>query len=684
MTTFTPPKASKRISALNRGDLFGNLVETRDMDFNNRGYIELAGKPYVLLTETVSANFETPLAVAMDDSDVYVVTSESVYSIDPRTADFAGTELTTGTAPGGGFQADGVFYNGELHASDTSGVHSLSSGGSWASDISGLSTSYPHPLCVSEHQNYLAVGNGNSVIVYNTSYVSQATLTIPSEYVVTWIRWRANFLWIGTRNLYGGDAKVYTWNGSGSASQGAYNIPGEWVFSGCVYPGTIVVIASTGQWLRFAGDDFVPLRNDAGEEMAFPCHWAKLPWGSSSSTSNLLGKVASRGMEARGRLIYVNVDSEILGDNGGFPDYLPNFPSGLWVFDPAVGLYHKAGCDHLVRQEQTVSSISSDTITVSGAAVFETGDPIHLINTTNITGADPLMYYAIKVSSTQLKIAISAKDAEDGTAVTISGTGSGASVCFNTYESNGAVKLGRAGGLAVIKSLSWNRFNGNEVVYGADVELPAGGTVGAVMSLGRGRSEGFFVTPKIQAEQVTDKFKKLISKFGTLNISTWEIILKYRTEERFGLPGRLWFDNGVMTWVTTSSLTVNPTNYDVSGIQAGDEIQFLYEGGAGFTRHINTITVDSATQWTLTLDEAVPDVTANDTTRAVVQNWTKYKTISGSADAEAAAKGLKKALLAKDAKWCQIKVLIRGYRDVFEAPQVEEVMLLTGADQKYA
>lgn len=654
------------------------------MDFNSkRGYMSLAPKPYALMTETQDANFETPLAILMDEDVVYVITSEDVFEIDPRNADLGSiTADVSGTPPSGGFQADGVFFNGELHASDTAGVHSYD-GADWASDIIGLSSSYPHPLCVSEHQQYLAVGNGNQVSVYNTSYVSQATLTIPSDHIVTWIRWRANFLWCGTRNIQGGDSRVYVWNGSGTAAQAAYPIPGEWCFSGCVYPGTIVVAASTGQLLRFAGDDFVPLRDDAGNEMAFPCYWANKPWGSNSAQSNLLGKIASRGMEAKGRLIYMMVDSEIFGDSGGTPDYLPNFPSGLWVFDPAIGLYHKDGCDHAQRQSITLSSISSNLITLASATSFETGDPVHLVNNATMTGVDNLIYYAIKVSSTTLYLARTPKEAFDDERVTIGGTVDG-ELLFNIYESSGAVKVARCGGLAVIKSLSFAQFNGKEVIWGADVETPTGTTVGSVMSLGMGRNEGFAVTPKIQAQNFTDKFKKILAKFRVLNLASHEIIIKYRIEDRWGLPGRLDFDGGSITWVDSTSFTINPTTYDCYAVQVGDEVQFLRNGGSGFTRHVSAISVDSATQWTITIDEAVPDVSASDTGKVLFDNWTKYKTLNTASDAQAAATGLKKMLVAKDAKWMQVKILMRGYHDINDTPDMEELMLLTGADQKYA
>lgn len=116
----------------------------------------------------------------------------------------------------------------------------------------------------------------------------------------------------------------------------------------------------------------------------------------------------------------------------------------------------------------------------------------------------------------------------------------------------------------------------------------------------------------------------------------------------------------------------------------GDEVEFYFGAASGYTAHISAITVNSATDWTITLDESMPDVTASDLSDFFYENWTKYRTISTADDAKAAATGLLNAAITENAKWMQLKVEIRGYCDILEPVDLEEVMLLTGADQKYA
>lgn len=693
MTIFIPQKESKRYSVNLATDLFGNLARTRNLDFTRPGYLSLARKPYVLYTETEDVDFETPLAILSDDDEYYVVTTEDTFSVDIRTSDVGVSKLTTGTPPNNGFQSDGVFFNGELHVSGSTTVNSLGSG-TWASDISGLSSSFPHPLCVSEHQQYLAVGNGNTVRLYSTAYSLITTLTIPSDQVVTWIRWRANLLWCGTRNIQGGEAKVFLWNGSGTAAQAGYGVGSEWAFSGCNYDveSTIVVVSASGQVLKFGGSGFVPLRDAAGNEMNFPIYYLGIPWGSSAATSNLLGKVASRGMEARGSRIYMVVDSTIDFSNGGTPRYLPNFPGGLWVFDPQVGLYHKGGIDHKKHAVVTFSSLSNNTLTMSAAQVYETGDPVEVIVQGSLTGdiVDDQIYYAIKVSSTEIKLANTPQQALAGDNITITGSVTSAEMVMNVYESVGAHYTERTGGICTIKAAGPARFTGSEVLYGSDVTLPGGTVIGSVMSLGMGKNVGSFVTPKMQATAITDSFSKFVSKFGDLNIPTRKIVVKYRTKRRWGLPGRRDFEGGVATWATSTTFTVNPKQYDMYSVEEGDEVEFLDGAGAGYTAHITDIAEDSATQWTITIDETMPDVVAAETSHILIDNWTKYKVISTTDDAAAAAAGFLKAALGADgddaknkAKWIELKFELRGYTDIEETMDFEEVMLLNTADQNY-
>lgn len=678
---FIPSKQSKQYSTSQSSDLFGNLVRTRNLDFTKKGYLSLARKPITLYTETETGTFGLPLAAVPDwyYGAYYIITDEGAFSLDFNSFDITVTAITNGTPPTFSQASDAVTYGPFVMASGTTTVNVLGIGG-WTADITGLNSApgypYRHALCVSEHQQYLAVGNSNTVKLYNSSFVLQTTLTLPYAQVVSWIRWMGNLLYIGTFDVFGGEGKLYLWNGSGTAANAGYGLGAVGTPSGCEYDSSMVVFTSDGRILRFVGGGFVPLKTRDGREVGFPSIRDGL-----SNSMGLTGlRMANRGSLSKDGKLYALVDASI-SFSGGVRADRPNFPSGLYVFDPEIGLYHKAGVDYKQRSSNVISAVSSNTITLTSAEVFETGDPVACKTIGTLTGdiTASRIYYAIKTDSTHLKLANTPQQAKDGEAITITGSPSAASILlFNVYNSLGATRF-TPGCVASLETVPPNLFMGNDVIWGGSAGKEC------IMSFGMGRNIGSFVTPKIQASQVQDVFKKIITKFPPLNLATQKILIKYRTENRWGVPGRGHFGSSGETgvWATSTTFTINPKQCDMYSVEVGDEIEITYGVGAGYTAHITAITVDSATQWTITIDETLSFVAASDTFYFIVDNWTKYKTISTADDATAAAVGFKKALLSKRAKWVQLKVELRGYTDIEETIDLEEVMLTTGADQKY-
>lgn len=689
MPTLIPDKLTKAWNVSPNGDLFGNLIRTRNVDFNKRGYLALAKKPAAFFSTLEHASFLVPLCIQCDNTTAYVITTGGMFTFSTGGPAPTGLRNNGGTPPSFGFPSDGCFYLGIFHASGTQTVGSLASvGGNWTERITGLSTSYPHPVCNSEHQQYLAVGDGNTVKLYDggASYSLIRTLTIPSNLVVEWIRWRSNILYIGTRAISGGDAKLILWDGSGTGANASYSAGCDWIYSGCEYDSSIAIVTSTGQILRFNGGGFDEIAN-------FPVYYKGLSWSSPSSTSNLVGKVASRGMIAKGRRLYLNIDGAHYGQGGGVTDYIPEQPGGAWVYDPDVGLYHKGGLDNFTVQDLEVSSVSSNVLTFGSSITYATGDPVLCTSKSGLTGVvATIVYYAIRVTSTTMKLAFSAKDAQNGVNITIGGTPNSLDKFrFSTYRSVGATRVERPGGIALVQSNIMNMFNGSEIIFAGQVNSYTASTqVNVICSLGMGKNVGSFITPKIQATGVTDKIKKLIAKFSSMNYDTRKVIVKYRTARAFNLPGRGGVGGATApyeaTWASSNSFTISSANFDISGFAVGNEIEFIEGAAAGYAAHIATIDVSSSPTVTITLDESMPDVSSAQTSYFFVDNWSKYKAVTLADDPAAARDGFKKHTIAgllKGSKWIQLKVELRGYSDIDEGTEIEEIAVINEQDQKY-
>lgn len=684
MTIIIPDKTTKQWTTSPAGDLFGNLIRTRNLDFNKKGYLTLARKPYVFYSKLENSAFTAPICIQCDNSYAYVITTSSMWTFQTGVPGVTGTRNNTGTVPTFGFCSDGVFFQGIFVASGTATIGSLDApGGTWTQRITGLSTSYPHPLCVSEHQQYLAVGNGNAVALYDTSWTIVTTLVLPSSFVVESIRWRANLLYIATRSLNGGDAKMYIWDGSGTAAQSGYSVGADWIYSICEYDGSMAAVTSAGQLLRFNGGGFDEIAN-------FPIYYMDAPWSSPSSTTNLVGKVASRGMVAKGKRLYINLDGAQYGQSGGMTDYINNQPGGIWIYDPSVGLYHKAGLDNFTVLSLQPSGVASNILTFGSTVNYVSGDPVMCQSQSGLSGViSSVVYYAIYVSGTTMKLALSAKDAIAGNAITITGTPGGLDLfAFNVYRSVGATRVERPGGIALVQSNVMNVFTGSEIIFGGEVNsFTASTQVDVIMSLGMGKNTGSFITPKIQAVGLTDNIKKLFAKFPAFNLPTQQISIKYRQGGAFGLPSR-----GAIaataplkaTWTSSTTFTISATAYDLSGFAVGNEVEFIEGAAAGYTAHIAVIDTSSLPTVTITIDEAMPDVSSSYTSFFFVDNWIKYRTLNQTVDAKAASKGLKENSITLDpAKWVQFKIELRGFRDMNSSVSFEELSVVNEQDLKY-
>ena len=260
MTIYLPPQQTKQWKQTNSGDVFGILYSTRNIDFDQEGYLKLAKRSTAIVNNVSNFSAVTSIATsALNASTYYIMTSGR-----PHTLLF-NLSLT------------------DIYTSTVAVPHTEC-----------VTTSKQHPLCVFQSANQLAVGDGNLVKLYDTSHTLFATLTIPADFEVYWIRYNAGNLYIGTKNIAGGNAVMYVWNGSGTSAQGAYPIEGTFMFSGCNYNNSIAIITSRGQLMIFNGGGFSELAN-------LPVYYTGYSWYGNTPTA---GKVVNRGMISEGGIIY--------------------------------------------------------------------------------------------------------------------------------------------------------------------------------------------------------------------------------------------------------------------------------------------------------------------------------------------------------------------------------------------
>ena len=647
-------------------DLAADIVDSRHMNFDKEGYARMLGLPVVLYTTTDSANFGLPLSIFSDGDNYYTVTSAGMWYTATGSV-FA--QATTGTPPSFGLHSDGVMFNGEAVASGSTTVCSFASG-TWTSRITGNSASYPHPLCVFENRNELAVANGNVVKTYNTSYSVQNTLTIPAEYTVVWMVWRQFKLYIGTRNVSGSGAKMFVWNGTGSSAQEAYGVQADWMYSGTEYQSSIAVVTSAGQILRFNGGGFDELEH-------FPVYETQYSWTSSAAPASAVGKVSSRGMSAHGDLLYINIDGSLHRNGVDYPgNFLHTQPSGLWAYSPKVGLYHKAGYRYSKYASLTPTSVASDVLQFAVDHYAQTGDAIMCTTVDTLTGVVAnQIYYAIKISESSLSLAYSPSDAFNERAVTLGGSAGSSVFALNTYQSLGAVNDVTPGAVSRFTNVSFYDFYGTEVMWGGRAQNQAGTVVSSLMSFGLGRNQASLTTAPIYTRNITEIFQKFYEKIKQLRLDSDKLIVKWRTTDRFGVPTPTYANvAGKATWVDSTSFTIDSTYKDIKSILDDDEVAIISGVGAGRTAHITEIEISGST-YTITIDEAIPYVLPGYLSDVIIDNWTRLHEVNN--ETESLSQGYAGGSDAKTASWIQYKIEYRG-KDV----SVNMLQLITNAGKQ--
>jgi len=179
-------------------------------------------------------------------------------------------------------------------------------------------------------------------------------------------------------------------------------------------------------------------------------------------------------------------------------------------------------------------------------------------------------------------------------------------------------------------------------------------------------SRGYFITPKIFSQNITDNFNKLTLKFTKLSSDLDKIIIKYRTTD--DLLQYIDLSNSAnweATWTSTTTFTSTQT--DLEDDIVGDEIEFLSGGGGGLLAHITAISETGGT-YTITIDETYANYQSGDKATFVFKHWKKLKEITY--DSSENQLGFYSKDIGVEGKFIQFKIELRGIQT-----RIEELLL---------
>lgn len=684
-----PTDTGGRFSQPNNSDKFGSLAYTKNINLDEEGYIKLSPRTVTIADQAANVaagngdDFGVPVFIGRFNAGEYLVgTSDSVFDIQIFSNNLLQIENTGTNNPQMTTDSNACWWQNRFYSSDDTAVLYRTptvggeAGASWTSAITGLTSGVRHYLKVFSSRQQLCVTNGNVVKQYDTTHAGTVDLTIPADNEIAGIAYNKSKMGIITR--IGGattsqdeESKFYIWDGTTTGAGDGVGIGASAGVAICAYKSSFVILTKSGRLLYWNGGGFTDLA-------AFPFYFEDKIWGAPLSNLTL-----GDSMMADGDVIYVNVGLELNSFNRKQETITPNCPSGVWCFDPKVGLYHRwsPSISHAYNHNLIGSDINTTTDVFTTAYTLPaTGNIARLLrDLAGVTGISLNQdYYIIKVSSTTFKLATTKANALASTAIDITAVTTGANaVNFWMYDlvdyGNSFHGVGSAGAIGLTdETLALYR----DVLFGGDygtTTLTANDALCLTIPFLENR--GYFVTPKIFSSQVTDNNQKLFVKFRPLK-TTDSIIVKYRDRDIVGLPVTSSGDEA--NWTSPSEFyTAQDLSEAKTYLDAGGELEceFISGAGGGTMVKVSSISAPDSTNTSVVLAEEVLGAASTLKAEFIIHNWKTLRTIA-STDSDHDS-GVAVIPIGGASKFVQFKVEMRG-SDV----TIEEIGIINNTNKK--
>jgi hypothetical protein len=623
---------------LNSGDRTGILAETENINLDTDGKVRLSRKAFSRVNSVNDANFNHPLSIVYYNNQYIVLTRENAFLFDLGGSNV--TEIVMSTDID--LNSDMVvcynrayittddnldFYDGSLDQSNYS-----------------LTTGVPHPLTVFDAlPTYkLCVGNGNTVVPLDSSHNPGTILTLPAQYQVTTLEYRNTYLYVGTKHLNGGEARIFIWNGTGTNAQYEVPVGASNVYSIRPYKDAVAAVLNSGQILLVNGTSTTQLA-------AFPVFYeANAVWDNTAYLS-APQKVLNRGMVTVGDSIYFNVDGTVDSQ------FMPSMKHGIWVYNPQRGLYHTSGssADRSVVQEP--SALSDGTLTLATHNLKD-GDLVVVRTVGSLTGVKTgQRYFAKVISTTQIKLALSFKSLLAGRYVDIGGSVTGSIVSCAPNTDYAQSENSFSGPITAINPeepffVGWE----TPIIWGTRIQDRDGNEFYGICSFTQNWNIGRITTQRIYTDNIKQTWKKVYSYLSGCLLDNEQIVVKYKDKTALGYPTPVF--QGV--WLNTNTINSDPAGLDQDewrDLTTEDEITITDGYGRGYTAHITAIESSSST-YSITLDESVG--TANEPVYFYADNFKKAGVITNQRDYSEIAETI---LSNVSSAWVQIKMELRGF-----------------------
>lgn len=648
----------------NTSDRVGAVWASKNVNFDETNYIKLSPRAVKLLDEATNSDFGLPVSVGRFQQGQFQVatTSDANFVTTLNTTALTVTEESGTAEPTLTIDSHGVFFHNYWLASTTNQVFRKAANGSasatWTSAAMSLTSAVNHALEVFDSRNQLCVANGNLVEEYTESggtFTDVNTLTIPSDFEIVGLKYNNGQMGIITQSGQGStgqllEAKFYVWDGVSTSATG-WGIGAEKALAIASYQSSWLILTNKGELKLFNGGGFTLL--------------AQFPF---SAENKWLESIVQTGdcMCVDGERVFINIGTSLTAFGVEGEQYLPNFPSGVYCYDPKVGLYHRYAASNSQAYVLTISASGADTttniITASGT-IPATGNPIRLVSgtLTGITKNKP--YFLTKHSATTFSLAESKESALAGIKIDLTATNSD-TIYFHTYDivDYGVTWRNDMSAVALFGETS-NVYT--DVLFGGDCRSIAALANNDVlcMTVPDVESRGWIISPKVFSQQASDTTHNLWVKYRPLKTGD-SIIVKVKDRDVPTLPTSAPANatTGVdeLTWTGTNAgytgidLSEAKTYFDAGGEL---ECEFTAGAGAGQCVKVSNLTESDGT-YTLEFAEDVVGAASSRLSYFIIDAWKQIGVIDTNLTKDGYC--IQSIPVGSKEKFVQFKVELRG------------------------
>jgi hypothetical protein len=637
------PNSDSRFQVQNGPEVKPNIAFTRNVNFDEEGYIKQSSPLIKVYDESQAATFGAVSDIIDTQSTVFkIITDDEIFDLELDNLEVA---VDAGAPDGQTTSRVAGWGRGDILTDTSDGISQYDeSADAWIqrnNDSVGFLTEFPsRQTWVAEASggvNQYAIGELDDNPLSTTS--TGPDLELPNYYTVTGLAYSNYRIGVATEHENGGQAMFFTWDGASASANTGTPVDAPIILDVCHYKNSWVVLTSRGQLLYFNGGGWDTLGD-------LPPYYFNVVWiqnGGSVQYGSIL--------HPDGDIIYINIGSQLEADEDD-SGILPYFYSGVWCYDPMVGLYHRHTLSYSTVRLET-PSLASGVWTASTAHYLQTGDKV--FRTSN-----DQMYYAIRLNAATFSLADSYDLAIAGT---VGGATSGELMWverkdfgqLNWYNNvTGCVKS--------FDNPSTEREGISAFFAGGFLQTPALAAEHTLCArFNKFDTISTIIYSRYKSTQKEDIYNSINVKYKPLKDGD-KIVVKYKVKDKYdiktlGEAGDATPDTGFITWTNGTTFTFTNAMLNATDVEVGDEVEIQSGAAAGQSSHISSITLASGT-WTVVLEDSLRGAEAGKKSTIMIDSYQKLGVITkDSANADTDNTNLR---LDKKGKFIQVKLELIG------------------------